>query len=149
METEIRRTDAPPRELLLLGDESPESLHSYLGRSTCYAARCGERIVGVCLLIATHPFTAEIVNLAVDPGFQRRGIGSALIAHAMREARGQGFRRLEIATGYDEKGPLKLYRSLGFEPVEIERDYFPKYYGTPVAEAGGECRDLIRLRTEL
>ncbi len=149
MKIEICKTDTPPRKLLLLGDESPESLHSYLGRSTCYAARCCGRTVGVCLLIATHPLTAEIVNLAVDPDFQRRGIGSALIARAMHEAREQGFKRIEIATGYDEKGPLKLYRSLGFEPVEIERDYFPKYYGAPVAEAGGECRDLIRLRTEL
>ncbi|MDE5624426.1 MAG: GNAT family N-acetyltransferase [Alistipes sp.] len=96
-----------------------------------------------------HPFTAEIANLAVDPAYQRRGIATDLIFHALRRAREAGHRRIEIATGDTSRGPLRLYRSFGFEPVEVERDYFPKYYPAPIVEAGEECRDLVRLRMEL
>lgn len=149
METEIRKTDTPPWELLLLGDESPESVAHYIERATCYVATAENRAVGVCMVIPTHPFTVEIVNLAVDPAFQGRGIGSDLIFYALRKAREEGHRRIEIATGNVESGPLRLYRSFGFEPVEIERDYFPKYYPAPIFENGRECRDLVRLRMEL
>lgn len=149
METRILKTETPPWELLLLGDESPDSVADYIDRGDCYVALAEGRTVGVCMLIRTHPFTVEIVNLAVDPAFQGRGIGSDLIFHALRIAREQGFRRIEIATGNVETGPLRLYRSFGFEPVEIERDYFPKHYPAPIVEAGEECRDLVRLRMEL
>ena len=149
METAIFKTDTPPWELLLLGDESPESVADYIDRSDCYVAVAEGRTVGVCMLVRTHPFTVEIVNLAVDPAFQRRGIGSDLIFHALRVVREAGHRRIEIATGNVEAGPLHLYRSFGFEPVEIERDYFPKYYPAPIVEASETCRDLVRLRMEL
>ena len=78
METRILKTDTPPWELLLLGDESPESVADYIDRGDCYVATAEGRTVGVCMLIRTHPFTAEIVNLAVDPAYQRRGIGTLL-----------------------------------------------------------------------
>lgn len=149
METEICKTDTPPWELLLLGDESPESVADYIERGDCYIAVDKGRAVGVCMLVRTHPLTVEIVNLAVDPAFQGRGIGSDLISYVLRAARKEGHRRIEIATGNVENGPLHLYRSFGFEPVEIERDYFPKYYPAPIVEAGQECRDLVRLRMEL
>lgn len=149
METRILKTDTPPWELLLLGDESPDSVADYIDRGDCYIALAEGRTVGVCMLIRTHPFTVEIVNLAVDPAFQRRGIGSDLIFHALRVARDEGFRRIEIATANVEAGPLALYRSFGFEPVEIDRDYFPKFYPGPIVEAGEVCRDLVRLRMEL
>ena len=149
METEILTTDPPPWELLLLGDESPESVAYYIDRGDCYVAVTGGRAVGVCVVIRTHPFTAEIANLAVDPAYQRRGIATDLILHALRLAREAGHRRIEIATGDTSHGPLRLYRSFGFEPVEVERDYFPKYYPAPIVEAGEECRDLVRLRMEL
>ncbi|MDE5691733.1 MAG: GNAT family N-acetyltransferase [Alistipes sp.] len=149
METRILKTDTPPWELLLLGDESPDSVADYIDRGDCYVALADGRTVGVCMLIRTHPFTVEIVNLAVDPAFQGRGIGSDLIFHALRVARDEGFRRIEIATANVEAGPLALYRSFGFEPVEIDRDYFPKFYPCPIVEAGEVCRDLVRLRMEL
>lgn len=144
----IRKTDTPPRELLLLADESSDSVADYIDRGDCYAAIADGTIVGEYVLLHTRPFTAEVINLAVDPAFQRRGIGTELLFHAIRTARSAGFRRLEIATGLDTEQHV-LYRSFGFETVEIDRDYFPKFYPTPIVENGVECRDLVRLRMEL
>ena len=41
---EIRKTDTPPWELLLLGDESPESVADYVERGDCYVAADAGRI---------------------------------------------------------------------------------------------------------
>ena len=43
---EIRKTETPSRELLLLADEVEASVADYIGRGTCYAACDDGRIVG-------------------------------------------------------------------------------------------------------
>lgn len=149
MDLNIEATDAPLRELLLLADESDESVDDYVGRSRCYAARCSGRIVGQYLLLHTRPFTAEVVNIAVVPACQRQGIGTAMLRHAVRTAREAGFRRLEIGTGDTGAGQVELYERCGFVRCGLERDYFRRYYPAPIYENGVECRDMVRLSMEL
>ena len=50
---EIRKTETPSRELLLLADEVEASVADYIGRGTCYAACDDGRIVGQYMLIHT------------------------------------------------------------------------------------------------
>ncbi|HIW66400.1 MAG TPA: GNAT family N-acetyltransferase [Candidatus Alistipes intestinipullorum] len=146
---EIRPTHTPSRELLLLADESEASVADYVSRSRCYAAFEGDTIVGQYLLLHTRPFTAEIVNIAVMPARQRRGIGTALLHHAIRTARAEGFRLLEIGTGDCGTGQIALYERCGFVRCGIDRDYFRKHYPAPIFEHGVECRHMVRLRMEL
>lgn len=110
---EIRKTETPSRELLLLADEVEASVADYIGRGTCYAACDDGRIVGQYVLIHTRPFTAEVVNIAVVPDRQRQGIATALLAHAVDTARRAGFRLLEIGTGNSGFGQIALYERCG------------------------------------
>ena len=146
---EIRPTDNPSRELLLLADESEASVADYVGRSRCHAAFEGSRIVGQYLLLHTRPFTAEIINIAVAPDRQRQGIGTALLQHAVRTAREAGFRILEIGTGDSGTGQIALYERCGFVRCGVDIDYFRKHYPSPIFENGVECRHMVRLRREL
>ena len=148
MQLTIERTNAPSHELLLLADESEASVADYIGRGACYAARCdgSPRAVRTA---HTRPFTAEVVNIAVVPRFQRQGIGTALLAHAVRTAREAGFRRLEIGTGDSGTGQIALYLRCGFVRCGIDEDYFRKYYPAPIFENGVECRHMIRMSMEL
>lgn len=146
---EIRETSSPSHDLLMLADESPESVADYVGRSRCFVAQLAGRAVGQYLLLHTRPFTAEVVSIAVDPVCQRRGIGTALLQHAIRTARAAGFRRLEIGTGETGTGQIALYERCGFVRCGIDRDYFRKYYPAPIIENGIECRDMVRLGMEL
>lgn len=145
----IRPTDNPPRDLLLLADESEASVADYIGRGSCYAAFRNDAIVGEYVLLHTRPFTAEIVNIAVAPRFQRQGIGTLLLRHAFRTARERGFRHLEIGTGETGTGQLALYERCGFVRCGIDRDYFRLHYPAPIVENGVECRHMVRLRAEL
>lgn len=149
MEIEIIRTNTPPRELLLLADESADSVDDYIERGRCYTALRAGRVAGEYVLLHTRPFTAEIVNIAVRPEYQRQGIGTALLSHAVATARAAGFRLLEIGTGDTGAGQIALYERCGFVRCGIERDYFRKYYPAPIIENGCECRDMVRLRMEL
>ena len=100
--------------LLLLADESEESVADYAGRGTTYAACRSGQILGQYVLLHTRPFTAEVVNIAVAPEYQRRGIATALLQHAVRTARDAGFRLLEIGTGDIGAGQIALYERCGF-----------------------------------
>ena len=146
---EIRPTDTPSRELLLLADESEASVNDYLPRSRCYAAFEGGQIIGQYLLLHTRPFTAEVVNIAVTPDRQRQGVGTALLQHAIRSAREAGFRILEIGTGNSGTGQIALYERCGFVRCGVDVDYFRKHYPAPIVENGVECRHMVRLRMEL
>ena len=86
MEFEIVKTDTPDRSLLLLADESEESVADYAGRGTTYAACRGGQILGQYVLLHTRPFTAEVVNIAVAPEYQRRGIATADVDYSLLES---------------------------------------------------------------
>lgn len=149
MEFEIVKTDTPDRSLLLLADESEESVADYAGRGTTYAA-CRRRADPRPVRIAPYAaFTAEVVNIAVAPEYQRRGIATALLQHAVRTARDAGFRLLEIGTGDIGAGQIALYERCGFVRCGIDEDYFRKHYPAPIFENGVECRHMVRLRMEL
>jgi GNAT superfamily N-acetyltransferase len=59
--------------------------------------------------------TGQVVIVAADPAVQRRGVGTALVEHAVRWLREQGMRVAVIGTGGDAgHAPARvLYASLG------------------------------------
>ena len=76
----------------------------------------------------------ELLLLAVDPRFRRRGLGTFLVEELARNSRAKGATRLflEMRRGNPAE---QLYRHLGFEPVG-ER---PNYYRT----SGGARIDAV------
>ena len=99
MDLEIVKTDTPQRDLLLLADESEESVADYADRGTTYVARRDGEILGQYVFLHTRPFTAEVVNIAVVPEHQRKGIATAMLRHAVATARAAGFHLLALGTG--------------------------------------------------
>ncbi len=55
---------------------------------------------------------------------RRRGVATALIAHAVADARAQGAREVLIgASAGADAVPRQLYASLGFRPVCVTEEY--------------------------
>ena len=113
---------------------SPEaaqwSLGAYL-EFECTVAIIGQ-VVGFLAVRHTAPDEREILNLAVDPAYRRRGIARRLIEQQLIERRlrqGKGSWFLEVR---ESNAPaIRLYESLGFRACG-RRD---GYYNNPV-EAG-------------
>ncbi|MEQ8703395.1 MAG: GNAT family N-acetyltransferase [Phaeodactylibacter sp.] len=92
---------------------------------------------------------AEIKNIALQADLQGRELGRQLLHFLIAEARRQGFRRLQVATGNSSISQLAFYQKAGFEMLRIDRHYFTRNYPEPIIENGIPCRHRVWLELEL
>lgn len=78
-----------------------------------YVAVCGLRRVGL-LVLRLRASDALIENVAVDPDFQGAHIGSMLMHHAERTARGLARERMVLYTHARMRDNRTRYRRLGY-----------------------------------
>ena len=80
-------------------------------------ARVGGVVVGRALLMsAFHPL-AEFVNLEVAPAHRRRGVGSAILQHAVERAARAGFLAIHAQVRKENIAAQRLYARQGFLPA--------------------------------
>jgi len=137
-----------PLALLLEADPSTDAIARYLADGHCVVARLDDAVVGVYVIKALSAATWELMNIAVAPEHQGRGIGALLLHHAIDQARQLGAKRLELGTG-SFGHQLTFYQRAGFRVVVVEPDYFLQHYPEPLFENGLQHRDRLRLVLEL
>ena len=104
------------------------------------------KIVGVAALEA-RPFGIGVVDrVYVLPGFQRRGIGAALLAHIERCAKAQGIREIVLWTDPQAAWAIIFYRRLGYSEIEAAAIYNDAMIDERVRQHG---RELVVLRKRL
>ena len=74
--------------------------------------------------LAASDHVLMISGLAVDPAFQRRGVGRALMAAAAAEARGRGARRLTLRVLAPNTAARRLYEESGYVVEGVLRGEF-------------------------
>jgi ribosomal-protein-alanine N-acetyltransferase len=91
--------------------------------SICLGAFERERLVGY-MINSRYVDAWHVMNVAVDPAHQHRGIATALIQHLFDLTSGDDRRgyTLEVRVSNDEA--IRLYRKLGFEARGIRRGYY-------------------------
>jgi ribosomal protein S18 acetylase RimI-like enzyme len=62
---------------------------------------------------------AELTELFVEPGYRRRGVGRALVAHAERLAREREAEKLVVLTGFTNLEGQAFYRAVGYTDREL------------------------------
>lgn len=60
---------------------------------------------------------AHLSRMTVEPALQRRGIGAALLAHAIDDYQAREVRTITLNTQADNEPSQRLYRRFGFRPV--------------------------------
>lgn len=109
----------------------PESVHAMpaerLGASdvTFYAAWDGPRLAGFGALKQLAPDHGELKSMRAHPDYRGKGVGKAILAHLLAEARARGYARVSLETGRPEAfAPARgLYRSAGFAECPPFGDY--------------------------
>ncbi len=102
---------------LFLSELSQRSTRSYT------VGTVGPLVVGYAGLMVVGE-EGHVNTLSVDPGWQRRGVATMLLADLARTAMKRGVRHLtlEVRAG---NGPAQaLYRKFGFGPVGLRRNYY-------------------------
>ncbi|KAA0011861.1 GNAT family N-acetyltransferase [Billgrantia pellis] len=136
-----------PLDLLLEADPSLDAIKRYLEHSMCQVATIEGKTVGAYVIQSMGNGVCELMNIAVAPAYQGKGIGTKLLEHAVHMSRELGARRLELGTGtfgYQ----LAFYQRVGFRVVAVERNYFLTHYDEPIYENGIQHQDRLRLALE-
>jgi GNAT superfamily N-acetyltransferase len=63
----------------------------------------------------------EVAKMAVEPSYQRAGIGRRLLHAAIEEGRGTGAKRLYLETNHALTPAIRLYESMGFKHIDPNR----------------------------
>lgn len=68
---------------------------------------------------------ASLLNIAVEPTQQGRGLGAALLRHLLESLAQQGVSRLLLEVRCGNLPAIRLYRRLGFVDDGRRPDYYP------------------------
>jgi putative acetyltransferase len=77
--------------------------------------------VGCCALLRLEEANFEVAKMAVTPAAQGKGIGRKLLAQVIDEARRLGASRLYLETNSRLAPAIRLYESVGFRHVPVDR----------------------------
>lgn len=146
---DIRRVTGDKKQylsLLLLADEQEDMIDRYLDRGEMFVLDDGG-VRAECVLTDEGEGVLELKSLAVEPEFQRRGYGRALVEFAERQYRGR-FHTLQVGTG-DSPLTLPFYERCGFVRSHVVKNFFLDHYDHPIIEGGVQLTDMIYLRQPL
>ena len=134
-------------DLLLLADESPRMIESYIDRGTLFIASDLGRALGEILVTDEGGGVLEIKSLAVAPAWQRHGLGRALIEYVAGRY-SDSFDVLQAGTG-ESPFTLPFYESCGFTYSHRVKNFFTEHYDKPIYEGGVQLADMVYLRRKL
>jgi ribosomal-protein-alanine N-acetyltransferase len=91
--------------------------------SICLGAFEGERLMGYTIN-SRYVDAWHVMNVAVDPEYQRRGIASQLLERLFELTAGDERRGYTLEVRVSNQDAIRLYEKLGFEPRGIRRGYY-------------------------
>ena len=102
---------------------SPEAAQWTVQAESTWVALASDRVVGFIVVRKTAPGESEILNLAVDPRYRRRGLGRELARKVLAEYPGRWFLEVRESNATAQR----FYENLGFR-IAGRR---PQYYESP------------------
>lgn len=113
--------------------------HAFPWSEKTFASNQGERYLNYRLqvgdVMAAFAITqvvldeATLFNIAVDPAWQRQGLGRQLLEHLIGELEKRGVLTLWLEVRASNTAAIALYESLGFNEATIRRNYYPTAQG--------------------
>jgi len=87
---------------------------------------------------------AEVLAIAVAPGFQKRGIGKELLRCAEKRVEEWGEQRLFLHTAKENHLAQKLFLKSGYRPIALKKSFYPSGQDAlmMVSEFGNDPRHL-------
>lgn len=134
-------------DLLLLADEQEDMVDRYLGRGDMYVLFHKDEPVAQCVVTDEGEGLLELKSLSVDPRFQGRGLGGAMISYIERRYR-SSHSVLQVGTG-DVPSTVGFYKHCGFTPSHRVADFFIDNYDHEIIEDDRRLVDMVYLKKSL
>ena len=113
--------------------------HAFPWSEKTFASNQGERYLNLRLMagevMAAFAITqvvldeATLFNIAVDPAWQRQGLGRQLLEYLIQALEERGVATLWLEVRASNTAAIALYESLGFNEATIRRNYYPTAQG--------------------
>ncbi|HAZ9818015.1 TPA: GNAT family N-acetyltransferase, partial [Enterococcus faecium] len=135
---ELNKKDLP-WSLLLDADPDKEKVQVYVSRGSGWIWKEKEKTIGVLIYVAREK-EYEIVNVAVAPTYQGKGIGGKLLETAFQKLSqlASSQTQIIIRTGSTSSAALHLYQKMGYVEIGRVKDYFIHHYSEPIFENGDQ-----------
>jgi ribosomal-protein-alanine N-acetyltransferase len=91
--------------------------------SICLGAFEGERLMGYTIN-SRYVDAWHVMNVAVDPEYQRRGVASQLLERLFELTADDERRGYTLEVRVSNQDAIHLYEKLGFEPRGVRRGYY-------------------------
>jgi ribosomal-protein-alanine N-acetyltransferase len=92
--------------------------------SLCFGAHDEEGALLGYLIVSRYVDAWHIMNIAVAPGYRRRGIAAALLERLFAVTEGEAQRGYTLEVRVSNTGAIRLYERLGFTARGLRRGYY-------------------------
>lgn len=69
---------------------------------------------------------AEVTNVAVVPAYRKQGYATAMLQELLRQAKGNGIKKVFLEVRFSNHGAISLYEKLGFVKLGLRKNFYEK-----------------------
>jgi len=81
--------------------------------------------------------SADILNIAINSSYQRKGFGKALIEHLVQALNKRGVSEVLLEVRQSNVSAIQFYLALGFKEISIRKNYYTKNSNKPSVKEDG------------
>jgi ribosomal-protein-alanine N-acetyltransferase len=86
-------------------------------------AQTENKLIGF-ILVLVQASECHVLNICVDPNYQRQGHGTQLILQVFSEMKKQNINRVYLEVRCSNENAITLYEKLGFKKLGERKDYY-------------------------
>ena len=89
----------------------------------CYSLSLKGKTIGYLIAMFSID-SADILNIGIDPEFQRKGHGTALLNYLIEELRKRHIGEILLEVRVGNKSAIQFYKKQGFKEISVRKDYY-------------------------
>ena len=89
----------------------------------CYSLSLKGKTIGYLIAMFSID-SADILNIGIDPEFQRKGHGTALLNYLIKELRKRHIGEILLEVRVGNKSAIQFYKKQGFKEISVRKDYY-------------------------
>ena len=91
----------------------------------CYCLNLNDKTIGYLIAMLALD-SADILNIGIEPDFERQGHGTALLNHLIEELKKRSIREILLEVRAGNKPAIQFYKKQGFKEISVRKNYYTK-----------------------
>ena len=89
----------------------------------CYSLSLKGKTIGYLIAMLAKD-SVDILNIGIDPKFQRQGHGTALFKYLIKELGKRNIVEILLEVRVGNKSAIQFYKKQGFKEISVRKDYY-------------------------